>query len=314
VSAGAVSRLPVGGPGFQLGRSFLREGQPEPPASSDTPGEWVVATPEYFTTLGVRLVEGRTFDARDTAESPPVIVVSETFARRAFNGQSPIGRRIRSWRDENKLREVIGVVRDVRYRGLADALGSMVYVPHRQSPWLGMMVAVRTTGEPLAFVNTIREEVRRLDPNLAIGRINTVERFAAASIAGRRFTTWLLAAFAGAALVLAAVGIYGVTAFGVSRRARELGIRLALGATPGRLLGSVVVRNARGTLVAALLGLAAAASLTSLLRSLLFEVTSTDWRALAAAPLGLLLVSLVATWLPARQALRQDPMKTLRGE
>jgi putative ABC transport system permease protein len=314
VSVGAVSRLPVGGPGFQLGRVFLREGQAEPPASNDTPAEWVVATPGYFATLGVRLVEGRTFDARDTAESAPVIVVSETFARRAFNGRSPIGQRIRSWRDENKLREVIGVVRDVRYRGLADDLGSMVYVPHRQSPWLGMMVAVRTNGGSLAFVNTIREEVRRLDPNLAIGRVNTVERFAAASIAGRRFTTWLLAAFAGAAVVLAAVGIYGVTAFGVSRRARELGIRLALGATPGRLLGSVVMRGARATLVAALVGLVVAASLTSLLRSLLFEVTSTDWRALAAAPLGLLLVSLVATWLPARQALRRDPMKTLRAE
>lgn len=314
VSAAAVSRLPVGGPGFQLGRVFLREGQPEPPASDDTPAEWVVATPGYFATLGVRLVEGRTFDARDTADSAPVIVVSESFARRAFNGRSPIGQRIRSWRDENRLREVIGVVGDVRYRGLADALGSMVYVPHRQSPWLAMMVAVRTTGEPLAFVNTLREEVRRLDPNLAIGRINTVERFAAASIAGRRFTTWLLAAFAGAAVLLAAVGIYGVTAFGVSRRMRELGIRLALGATPGRLLGAVVVRGVRATLVAALVGLAAAASLTTLLRSLLFEVTSTDWRALAGAPLGLVLVSLAATWLPARQALRRDPMKTLRAE
>lgn len=314
VSAGAVSRLPVGGPGFQLGRVFLREGQPEPPATSDTPAEWVVATPEYFSTLGVRLVEGRTFDARDTAASTPVIVVSQTFARRAFPGESPIGRRIRSWRDENQLREIIGVVGDVRYRGLADALGAMVYVPHRQSPWLGMMVAVRTTGDPLAFVSAIREEVHRLDPNLAIGRINTVERFAAASIAGRRFTTWLLTAFAGAALLLAIVGVYGVTAFSVNRRARELGIRLALGATPSRLLGSVLWASVRSTLAAAVVGLVVALSLTSLLRSLLFEVTTTDWRPLAGAPLGLLLSALLAAWLPARQAVRRDPVKTLRAE
>jgi putative ABC transport system permease protein len=314
MSAAAVSRLPAGGPGFQLGRAFLREGQPEPPASSDYPAEWVVATPDYFSTLGVRRVQGRTFDARDTAQSTPVVVISETLARRAFPGQSPIGRRIRSWRDENKLREIIGVVGDVRYRGLADALGPMVYVPHRQSPWLGMVLAIRTRGAPLDFVKTVRAEVRQLDPYLAIGRINTVEGFAAASVAGRRFTTWLLALFAAAALVLAAVGIYGITAYAIAQRTRELGIRLALGATPGRLLRSVVGRSLGWSVAAALIGLALASLMTSLLRSLLFEVTSGDWTMLAAAPLGLLAVTSFATWWPARQALRADPMRALRTE
>jgi ABC-type antimicrobial peptide transport system permease subunit len=177
-----------------------------------------------------------------------------------------------------------------------------------------MVLAVRTRGAPLDFVKTLRAEVRQLDPYLAIGRINTVEGFAAASVAGRRFTTWLLALFAGAALALAAVGIYGITAYAIAQRTRELGIRLALGATPGRLLRSVVGRSLGWSVAAALTGLALASLMTSLLRSLLFEVTSGDWTMLAAAPLGLLLVTSIATWWPARQALRADPMRALRTE
>src|SRR5262249_17035348 len=145
--AAAVSALPLGGGGFYLGRVFLREGAAEPPAAPDYPGAWNVVTPDYFSVMDIGLLKGRRFNDRDDAQSAPVIIVSETFARRMFQNEDPLGKRIRSWRDENKLREIVGVVRDVKYEGLDEDPSSLVYIPHRQDSWGSMTMVVRAAGD-----------------------------------------------------------------------------------------------------------------------------------------------------------------------
>ena len=149
----------MGGTGFGLGRVFLLEGQPEPPASSDHAARWNVVTPDFFRTLGIRVVRGRAFTPQDTAASTPVMVINETMARRVFGTGDPLGRRMRSWRDENVLREIVGVVSDVRYTGLADEERSLVFVPHAQDWWGLMIVTVRAHGSPAILAETLRRAV-----------------------------------------------------------------------------------------------------------------------------------------------------------
>src|SRR5439155_547352 len=163
-AAAATSYLPAGGGGFGLGRVFLIEGGPEPPSGPDHPASWNVITPEYFRTLGIPLIRGRAFDDHDTATSTPVIVINDTLARRMFPGGDAIGHRIRSWRDEHVLREIVGIVPDVRYSGLADQDRGLVYVPHQQDSWSVMVVAVRAAGNPAALAGALRETVNRIDP------------------------------------------------------------------------------------------------------------------------------------------------------
>ncbi len=314
MGAGAVSWLPAGGPGFQLGRVFLEEGQADPPHSQDRPAEWIVASPGYFDAVGIPLRRGRLFDARDAADANPVIILSESMARSAFPGRDPIGRRIRSWRDENVLREIVGVVGDARYRGLAHLPGPMVYVPHAQNAWGSMTLVVRAAGAPGELVRTVRAEVRALDPHLALGRAAVIEAYAQESIGGQRFAASLLGAFALTALLLAAVGLYGVMAYTMAARTREFGIRLALGATPGRILARVFAGGLALTALGITAGLAGTRAATAMLESLLYEISASDPGVLLAAPGVLLLVSAAAIWLPVRAALRADPIRALRLE
>jgi putative ABC transport system permease protein len=310
----ATSYLPAGGGGFGLGRVFLIEGEPEPPSGGDHPASWNVITPEYFRTLGIPLVRGRAFDDHDTATSTPVIVINDTLARRMFPGGDAIGRRIRSWRDENVLREIVGIVADVRYSGLADQDRGLVYVPHQQDSWSVMVVAVRAAGNPAALAGALRETVNRIDPNLGLGRLGTLSEFARASVSRERFSAALLAAFASVAVLLAAVGIYGVMAYAVACRRRELGIRAALGATPRQLYSIVLRHGLTLTLIGGAIGLAGSLAAVRALSGLLFGVSGADPVTLTAVGLLLSVVSLTACSLPARRAARVDPVVTLRSE
>jgi predicted permease len=313
-AAAATSFLPAGGGGFGLGRVFLIEGQPEPPAGRDYAAQWTVITPEYFRALGIPLVKGRVFTDRDEEGSTPVIVINETLARQMFPGEDALGKRIRSWRDENVLREVVGVVGDVRYWGLADTDKGLVYVPHRQNVWSGLTVAVRAAGNPGALAAALRDTVNRIDPDLGVGKLGTLAEFASASVARERFSAALLAAFAGVAVLLAAIGIYGVMAYNVARRRRELGVRAALGAPPRELFALVVRHGLVLIAIGGAIGLAASVAAGQALSGLLFDVSATDPVTLTMAALVLSSAALIACALPGRRAARVDPIATLRAE
>jgi predicted permease len=311
-AAAATSFLPVGGGGFGLGRVFLLEGQAEPPATQDHGANWNVVTPDYFRTLGIRVVRGRAFTPQDTASSRQVMVINETMARRVFGATDPIGRRMRSWRDENVLREIVGVVSDVRYGGLADDDTSLVYVPHAQDWWGLMIVTVRAKGDPALLAETLRREVARLDPDVAVAGVATLKSLAAESISPHRFGALLLAIFAAAAVLLAGIGVYGVMNYVVAQRSHEIGVRLALGAKPRDAFRLVVGRGLMLTAIGATVGLAGAFALGPVMESLLSGVRPRDTVTLVTVPLILAAVAFLGCALPGRRAARIAPLEALR--
>jgi putative ABC transport system permease protein len=311
-NASITSRLPAGGPGAGLGRVFLAEGQAEPPATTDVPAQWTVVGPDYFATVGTPIVKGRTFTPQDNSRSQPVIVVGERFASQMFPGQDPIGRKIRSWRDENVLREIVGVVGDVKYMGLADRPRNAVYVPHAQDSWGTMILSAKSEGDPLALVNAIRQEVTALDPMLALGNVDSLANFSAESISGNRFTARLLGAFAALALVLAAIGVYGVMAYAVSRRSQEIGVRVALGATQRDVALLVIGRGLLLAVIGLIVGGTAAGLSARTVRAMLPEIDPLDPLSFAVSAGILLVVALAACGIPALRASRLDPSTVLR--
>src|SRR5262249_55181590 len=286
-SAAISSALPVGGGGFYLGRSFLKEGQAEPPASPDYQGQWNAVGPRYFETSGIRLIEGREFDRRDTQKGIQVIIINQTIARRMFPGESAIGKRIKSWRDENVLREVVGVVEDVRYFGRDDEVRGCVYVPHSQDWWSAMVLTVRTQSDPASAIANIRGAIASVDKDMAVANVSTMVDAMNRSVASRRVSAVLLAAFSVLALVLAVIGIYGVLSYSVGQRTREIGIRIGLGARATDVMRLVVTQGMKLALIGIGVGLAMAFGLTRLMASLLYEVTATDPWTFAVIPLVL---------------------------
>jgi predicted permease len=312
--AAAASALPLGGGGFYLGRSFLAAGRPEPPAGTEVSGMWTVVTPGYFSTLRIPVVRGREFTGADRADANPVAVVNREFARRMFPGENPIGKRIRSWRDENVLREIVGVTDDVRYMGAGDEIGPLVYVPHAQDTWSSMILVVSTDGSSGAAVRPIRAAVRAVDPALGLSDVQTMDEVFARSVAAQRFTASLLGAFAVIALLLACIGIYGVLAYGVAQRRREFGIRMALGARAADIRRMVAGEAAWITLAGLAVGLGLAVVATRGMSALLYGVRPTDGATYLAVCTVLAVVALAASWIPARRASRADPAEALRME
>jgi predicted permease len=310
--AGIVSSLPLGGGGFYLGRVFLQDGAPEPPAGPETAAMWVVISPDYFAAAGIGMARGRHFDERDRADGVPVAIVSREFARSMFGEQDPIGKRVRSWRDENLYREIVGVVDDVRFFGADDEIRPVFYVPYAQSSWNSMLVMLRTPGDPAALVASAREAVREVDPTLAIGNVRTGDELLTTALAQRRFAATLLGGFAALALLLAVTGVYGVLAYNVAQRRREIGIRMALGAVPAGVARMVVGEALRVLLLGLALGLFGALVLCRLLGSLLFNIAPTDPLTYGGAAMLLLFVALVAALIPARAAARVDPLRMIR--
>jgi putative ABC transport system permease protein len=231
-----------------------------------------------------------------------------------FSDQDPLGRRIRSWRDENVLRTIVGVVGDVRYFGREDEQRGLVYVPHAQNAWRSMILNVRTGGEPTQVIASIRDRIRELDKDLAVANLRTMTSILERSVAPRRASTMLLVLFAIVAAVLAAVGLYGVLSQVVAQRVHEIGIRMALGARPEDVWRMILAHGMRLSALGIAIGLVGALGLTRLMRGLLYEVSAADPVTYAGVALLLLAVALLASFLPALRAARVDPMVTLRQE
>jgi putative ABC transport system permease protein len=310
----AVSSLPLGGGGFYLGRSFLREGQAEPPATTDVHGAWSVIRPDYFAAIGIPLIEGRGFTPDDRAASNPVIIISRTMAKALFPDGRAIGKRIRSWRDENLYREIVGVVGDIRYSGLTDAIGHNVYVPHTQNSWRGLTLLVSSRIPPESLLRSVRDAIWSVDRKLPVADVQTLDEVVNKNMAAPRFSMFLLVIFGAIAAALAAVGIYGVIAYAVTQRTREIGIRMALGALRSAVVAMVTWNAFRLAAAGVAIGLAAAVAVNRVFASLLFEVEPTDAATFAAASVLLLAVAMLAACIPAARAARIDPVTTLRYE
>jgi putative ABC transport system permease protein len=294
---------------------FLLEGQPaQPPGQRPflPNGE---ATPDYFRTMGIPLLRGRVFEKTDAADNaPPVIVVNETMARRYWPNEDPIGKRLKF--DDPNFKSpwfsIVGVVGDVRQDGLETPPGLMAYVPS-EGRWVNDLV-IHTKGDPRALIASVREQVRAVGPNLAIDNLSVVSDLLSLRESQRKFNALLLGGLASVALLLAAVGIYGTVSYWVKQRTPEIGIRMALGADENNIFRLVIARGMQFIFVGLALGVAGALAATQFIASLLFGVTASDPATFTAIAILLALVALVACWIPARRAMRVDPLVALRYE
>ena len=309
-SAGAISTLPLSG--NDTDTDFLIEGQPPPPPNQEPVAWFNSVSPDYFRAMELKLVKGRAFTALDNEKSPLVVIISETMARRYFPNEEPLGKRI--GRGPDRWREIVGVVRDVKHFGLDADTPPTMYFPMRQVPARAMNLIVRASGDPLSLAPALRAQVWAGDHNLAIANLGTMKELVSASIMQQRFILLLLACFAALALLLAAVGIYGVMSYVVTQRTHEIGIRMALGAQLSDVLRLIVRNGIALTLVGVAIGLGLAFALTRLMTGLLFGVTPTDATTFAIVSAVLVLVALVACFIPARRATKVDPLVALRYE
>jgi predicted permease len=308
----AVNRLPLGGSNVMIGVTVEGSAQPESPASVDRR----VVTPEYFRTLGIPVVKGRGFTDSDRTGAPAVAVINQTMARRFWPNDDPMGRRVqlRIGPSGGLLVGVVGVAGDIKHHGLDTEPKPEIYVPYAQAGVQGMTIVMRTGVPPDRLMSAVRQQVWTLDKQIPVPSIRTLDDVLAASIARPRFRTLLLGLFAGLALLLSAVGIYGVIAYAVSRRTNEIGLRMALGAEVTDILGIVLRQAFVLTLAGIAVGVVGAAFLTRLLTNLLYEVPPTDPLTFATVTVGLMGVALLASYLPAWRATRVDPTVALRVE
>jgi len=312
VKAGAVNIVPFSGGGnngpFQIvGRTPFPKGQ-EPYA------DLRVATPGYFDAIGTNLRQGRLFSAQDDLNATPVLLINETFAGRFFKGENPIGQRIDLGEDPNKAPEVIGVVADVKNDDFEEQANASVYLPYAQHVWGTMNIVVQSSQDVTQLAPAVRSEVRALDPNIPVYQLKTVAEMIDERISPNRLLTYIFGVFAVVALLLAAIGIYGVMSYAVTQQTNEIGIRMALGAQGLDILKLVLRNGMTLALVGVAIGLPAAFVLTRLLANFLFSVTPTDAFTFAAVSTCLTGVALYACYVPARRATKVDPLKALRHE
>jgi len=271
-------------------------------------------SPGFFTALGIPLKQGRLLNAHDTETSPMVAVVDETFARRFFANENPIGQGIDIGNGSDGYYEIVGVVGAVHNSGLSAEPEPTMYVPFKQDVFASMWIVAKTSGDPQSAAGAVRQTLKSLDPGLPAFLMTPLSTIVNDSVADRRFSMLLLGTFALIALFLAAVGLYGVVAYGVTQRTREIGLRMALGASPGSVLGLIVGGGMKLALVGVVVGLAAAALVTRLVTAMLFQVEALDPTAYLATSVVLLLVAAVACYIPARRAMRVDPLVALQDE
>jgi putative ABC transport system permease protein len=314
VASGAVGALPMGGGGFYLGRTFIREGEPEPPNGTEYSSMWNVITPGFLEATGLQLVTGRDFTDQDTPDSAPVVIISQTLAKQMFPNQDPIGKVIRSWRDENKPREIVGTVADVKVNTLQESTQGTAYVPHQQDPWGTIAYVVRTKGDPIPYVGPVRSTLMGMNRNIALANVRSMSAVHETALAEPKFNMFLIASFSALALILATIGLFGVIAYAVSQRTREIGIRMALGAQKNQILAMVMSRGIRITLLGSALGLAGSLLLSRTLASVLFDVRPTDVGTYAVLFVVLAVTALLATFVPALRATRVEPLTALRSD
>ena len=297
--------------------NFMTEGMTLPPDRSAPVGPLLFVSESYFSALGTPLVRGRFFTERDERDAPAVVIVNDALAKQYFVGQDPVGKRLKNGgpeRPDNQWMTIVGVVGDVKYSGLDAAPEPTVYFPFRQATDTTQYVVVRTAGDPTSVASAARDIVARLDKDLPVTNVATMDQMIAASVAAPRFRTTLVAIFAAVGLLLAAIGIYGVMSYAVTERTHEIGVRAALGATRGDVLRLVLGETIALAAVGVGIGLAGALATTRLIRALLFHVEPTDSATFAAISLLLAATALAASYIPARRAMRVDPMVALRYE
>ena len=287
--------------------------QPPPALGEPVSAGYAQVSPGYFATMKTPLLQGRDFTDRDDTNAPPVVIVDKSFVRNFKLGDRVIGRRIDTGEGVRNA-EIIGLVDDIKRTGMADGARGEMYVPYRQTCWGVLTLVVRTQRDPAELTRAIRSELDILDKDLPLENVRTMAQLVAANVAQRRLSVQLLGGFAGGALLLAALGLYGVLAYTVAQRKREIGIRMALGARKRDVLGLVVRQGMRLALAGVLIGVAAASALSQVLTRLLFEIKPLDPVTFATGPLVLAGVALLACWLPARRAAKVDPMEALRYE
>jgi putative ABC transport system permease protein len=313
-AAGGSMNLPLNASGYAIGRGFIPEGRLLT-VDENRDAMFSSITGDYFRALQIPLLSGRTFELRDNADAPKVVIINETIAKRHFGSATEaIGKRLSIWRDEKFMREIVGVVGDTKTGSLTGEGGAQIYVPNAQARENFMGLVIRTAGDPAAFATTLRREVQALDKDQPIYSVRTMDDVVANSLGTRRVSMQLFAVFAIAALLLAAVGISGVMAYSVTQRTQEIGIRMALGAQGGDVLRMVVRQGMTLALIGIGVGLAGAFGLTRVLANLLFGVKATDPVTFIAISLLLTFVALLACYLPARRASRVDPLVALRAE
>lgn len=303
-----ASVLPLSGRGAM--NDFAVEGQPPPPPNVNQEIAVASVTPGYFEAIGVPLVRGRWFAESDRNESPRVALINEAGVRQWFGGQDPVGRRVVS----GTTREIVGVVGDVPQRSLGESVAPHLFLPYAQRPSRTLRFVVRGAGEFSGQAAAVRAAVRSVDPHLPLTDVTPLGDVITASLARSRFYTSLLALFAGAGLVLAATGVFGVMSYAVSQRSQELGIRLALGARPRSVVNLVVGHSLKLTTMGLVAGLVGAVLLARTLQQQLYAVTAMDPVTLTGVALALALTAVVASLLPARRAARLDPARSLRGD
>lgn len=313
-AVGATSLVPVSDDDFVLG--FEAEDQPPLQPGIGQSANFFSVSADYFKAMGIPLLRGRYINERDTKDSPHVAVINETMAKKIFPNQDPIGKRITFDRRGNNpdWYEIVGVVGDVKHYGLDQATTMQIYEPFTQQTFSYMSFVVRTAGEPTAMTAAIRNEVLSIDKEQPISSIVTLDQLVSTSVAQRQFSMLLLGVFAAVAMLLAAVGIYGVLSYAVTQRTQEIGIRMALGAGRRDVLRLIVGQGMSLTMIGIGVGLIAAFLLTRLMSALLFGVSATDPATFSLIALLLLFVSVLACWIPARRAAKVDPMVALRWE
>ncbi|HEX8140371.1 MAG TPA: ABC transporter permease [Pyrinomonadaceae bacterium] len=311
--AGTVSVLPLlGGNTTRL----LVEGRPAPPPGEELEANFREVSTGYFRTMGVPLIAGRNFTERDKVGTPEVVLINQTMAHRLFPGENPVGQRLNFASMQVKGLEIVGVVGDEKVTGLDSATTPVMYVAFLQDPGRTLNLVVRTTSDPLSVAGAVRSEIGSLDPDLAVFEVRTMEQLIdnAPSTFLRRYPAFLIGVFAGVALLLAMVGIYGVISYSVAQRTHEIGVRMALGAQRSDIFKMILGQGLLLTFAGVGCGLVAALILTRFLASLLFGVSTTDPLTYLAVSLPLILSAMLACYMPARKATKVDPMVALRYE
>jgi putative ABC transport system permease protein len=292
------------------------EGDPVPPPGQEIEANFRVVDESYFQTLGVPIVAGRSFDERDKPDSPGVVIIGKSLADKVFAGRNPIGRRFSYTSAQSTPDLIVGVVGDVKIGGLDDAIRPVIYYPYRQNASPATSLVVRTEGDPTALAAAVRSEIRTLEPDVAIFNVSAMAELITTSPAAfmRRFPALLISIFAGVALLLASIGIYGVVSYSVSQQTHHIGVRMALGAQGSDILRMVLKQGLTLAVAGMAFGIVAALGLMRLLSSLLFEVQTTDAGTFAFVLGTLFIVTLFACYIPARRATKVDPLVALRYE
>jgi putative ABC transport system permease protein len=302
---------------------FIIEGRPRPEPGKEPAGIRYTVSPGYFQTLGIELIKGRVFTAGDTRDSPPVVVIDEALARQHFPDEDPIGKRLVQALPNSPSLEIVGVVRHVEHYSLDGQapVQAQFYLNFNQIPLQSLPTQVRrinlltrTIADPLSLTSSVRGQVAALNKDQAVFNARTMEQIVAQSVAARRFSMLLLTVFAAVALALASLGIYGMMSYAIAQRAREIGVRMALGAQASNVLKLVIGQGMKLAFAGVALGLIASVALTRTMKNLLFGVSATDPATFAAIALLLALVALLACFVPARRATKVDPMEALRHE